>query len=89
MDARQGRLDRNELAVDTMATVGEQRVRLFYAVVALTVEGSRFDIVTGIAYWPPFSPYMMCTAIRRDHSLAVLRPASPKERRAPITLTIR
>lgn len=47
------------------------RVLFVHALIALLIGGSFFDIITGREHWP-FSPYLMYSGVRREHSLSTL-----------------
>jgi hypothetical protein len=48
------------------------RLWMVYAVLAVIVGGSFFDIITGREHWP-FSPYPMYAAVRQDRTLTLMR----------------
>src|SRR5438034_10900469 len=52
--------------------IGRRRTGLVYALMAVIVAGSCFDMVTGREHWP-FSPYEMYSRLRRQRTLTVER----------------
>ena len=67
-----GRMGMDAFLRNPQMNLEKRRLWLVYALLALLVGGSLYDMVTRIEHWP-FSPYPMFSGVRRDRSLNVLR----------------
>jgi hypothetical protein len=88
VDARLGISDTKLSPLEPSLILGRQRIWLIYAVIAVIVGGSLFDIVTDTEHWP-FSQYGMYSDYQQDYSTNILRLFGVTEEESPHEISLR